>query len=635
MSDVLTPSQRKDKLFAWRDEMETSGIPGAQLPLKSDLETVAKRQVANGEQLSHLLLTRKQLVLDWADQLLTILDPSQNESAAAPAVDQPSKARAESVPTLPQPSFTPTDAMRRFDFAANQLEVRLVDGGALIAWPRKADAPTVWYRVTSRALYRPVSPERSDPIAFTRDPQCLDTTVTTVAVRHLAVWTYSGADDREAGSVQPELWAEGALVAPPQNVVVREQNGQVTGGWQCQPNIEEVQVFRLPIEQAGDEESYPLEFRICADSDNLTGFVDLNAPPGAAYQYRFAAMAEVSDQGFQASPFVIRHIEVVGTLVAVTDLRIDERGDGIYLSWTPPALGHSLLFQTDKAPAAGADDVLEVSALPRAGLSNDRRLPMPAQLIGGRLTVGPVRDPGGWARTHYSVAVVAGDRAAVGPSVARSHAEAIKSAVILERVDHQLVVFDWPGSAVQVDVFLASPNSSYAPSRDQVPHATMTEQDFRKRGGLVLGDGGTGPALSRPCRVYLVPGTFESGRIVATTPVACEYPGLARIAYALDTQKSGIRSRVGRTTVMVSCEFDSPMALSMALVWRPDRLPLYRDDGTVLAQARAPLTPTMQALLEVERLPTTAGFIRLFVAQPPGSPRLAVLDPPFPQLCVP
>jgi hypothetical protein len=393
----------------------------------------------------------------------------------------------------------------------------------------------------------------------------------------------------------------------------------------------------VPMALAGDDDAYPVEFRICTDSDNLTGFVDSEVPPGASYEYRFVAVAEVSDQGNQESPVVVRQIDVIGTLVAVNDLRIDERDGEIYVSWTPPPLGKSLLFQTDKAPAAGADDLLAVAALPGAGLSPDRRLPMPDRLVDGRLTVGPVVDPPGWSRTHYAVAVVAGNQAIVGRSVARSRAEAITNAVILERVDHQLIVFDWPGSAVQVDVFLASPGSSFEPSKDQLPHATIDEQNFEKRGGIVLGSGdepGTGRALRKPCRVYLVPATFEAGDTIPTKPIACDYPGLVRIGYRLDVSRAGLRSK-GRTAVSATCEIESPLPLAMALVWRKDRLPLHREDGTTLAQVRTPLTTTMQAVMDVDQTPPVSGFVRLFVLQPSNAPRLAVLDPPLGQLRFP
>ncbi len=656
MTDVLTPRERKDRLFSWRDAMEERGVPADRLPLKSDLEQVAKRQVESDEQLGQILLTRKDLVLDWSDHVLWVLN-NAGGGAVVPPWGQPSTATVETQPASPAVSvavgsagssnglasaesedspkdtsvvFAPTDAMSRFEFAQNEIKVRLLDEGAEIAWPRRTDAQTVWYRVTSRSNYRPQSPERSDPIAVTKSPQCIDSRPLDTFVRHIAVWTYTGANDDEAAAGQPELWAEGPLVSPPQDVVVRERNGQVTGGWQTQTGIEEVLVFRVPVGEL-DEDTYPIGYGICTEADNLTGFVDMDPPPGASYEYRFAAMAEVSGNAVQ-SPFVVHRVDVIGVLTPVTDLRTDERDDGVYLSWTPPPLGQSIVFQTEKAPAAGPEDMLDLEALPSAGLGAERRLPMPAVRLDGRLVVGPVVDPDEWARTHYCVAVIAGNRAVVGPAVARARVVQIKDAEIFERVDHQLIVFDWPGDAVQVDVFLASPNSAFEPSRDQVPFASLTRQDFDKRGGLVMGQSdraGSGRALSKPCRVYLVPATFDAGKTVPSKPTICDYPGLVRIGYRLDAQRGGIRGR-SRVTVMATSEIQSP-ALSMSLVWRPDRLPLHRDDGTVIAQTQTVLGPAIQPVMDVEQLPPTSGFVRLFVAQSSG-PRLAVIDPPLPTL---
>jgi hypothetical protein len=279
------------------------------------------------------------------------------------------------------------------------------------------------------------------------------------------------------------------------------------------------------------------------------------------------------------------------------------------------------------------DDLLDSDALPMAGLTEDRKLPMPTRLVDGRLTMGPIVKPKEWARTHYSVAVVAGARAIVGPSVAVARVAEIKDAAILERVDHQLIVFDWPGEAAQVSVYLAAEHSTLKPTTDEIAHATLTRQDFMKRGGLVMGAGtesGTGRALRRPCRVYLYPEFFEKGRIVPSHPTACDYPGLVQIRYHIQILRAGRRS-TGGTTLLAQCELASP-PLQLTLVWRPDRLPLHSEDGTILAQPRTVLSPTMRSIAALEWIPSCPGYFRLFVNQIPGSMRIAVMDPPLSEL---
>ncbi len=664
MSDVLTPRQRKDRLFAWRDTMEALGVAMAELPLKSDLETVAKRQFENGDQLAQLLLTRKELVVEWADHLLWVLNASADDDSllppwgrapkAAPDVPAQSKSNGRAASSKPRRapsngsqsqaptgdvptslSFAVTDSDTRF-VARNQAKARLMDDVTQIYWPARADAAAVLYRVTARAYYRPHNPDRSEAVAVTKAPQCEDENPGTAAIRHVAIWTYCGPNDTAAAASQPELWAEIALVAPPQDVLVRERNGQVAGSWQVRDGIERVNVFRIPVDQARDIDTYPIEHQICTDSDNLTGFVDTTAPAGKTYEYRFEAIAEVSDQGDEGSVMVAHEVDVVGSLKAVTDLQIETRDDGYYLSWTAPLLRRSQVYQTESEPKAGVDDLLDVDALPQAGLCVEQQLAMPTTRLGQRLTTGPLSNPREWSRTHYSLAVIARTRAIVGPSVAVARVARIADAEILERVDHQLIVFDWPGEAAQVSIHVAAPNAPAPILRGQPAYATLTRKDFDARGGLVLGRGGeagTGRALNRPCRVFLVPEFYEMGRIVPSEPIACDYPGLVRIMYRFEATRASRRTP-SSIRLLAASEFSSP-PLVLTLVCRPDRLPLHREDGTVLAQMRQILVPSFEQVWTLNEPRTGLGFARLFVYQDPGAPRIAVLDPPLAGLRLP
>jgi hypothetical protein len=655
MTEVLTPQQRKERLFAWRDLLESHGVESHELPLRSDLETVAKRQFADGGELAQLLLTRKQLVVDWTDHLLWVLSASSDEATGLPPWGQAPKASAESVSAAssgrvasprPKPSppaareskpqlvFSVTDPSTRF-LASHQAKSRLAGDVTQIFWPARTDAKTVIYRVTARAHYRPHSPDNSAALAVTTLRQCDDSSTDSAAVRYAAIWTYCGDSETTAAAAQPELWAEVALVAPPLNVVVREQNGQVTGSWRVRDGIERVNVFRVP-DYARDADAYPIEFQICRESDNLTGFIDQTVPAGRSYEYRFEAMAEVSEQGDEGSVLVVREIDVLGTLKAVTDLQIETRDDGYHLSWTAPLLGRCQVYQSGSAPRAGANDLLDVAALSSAGLSTEKQLAMPTNLVGHRLTMGPISKPKEWSRTHYSVAVIAGDRAIVGPSVAVARVAQITDAEILERVDHQLIVFDWPGEAAQVSVHLAEIGATSPPPRGRPAHATLTRKDFEERGGLVMGNSGvngTGKALSSPGRVFLVPEFYEMGKIVPSDPINCDYPGLVRIMYRFDVLKAGRRTP-GSISLVVSCERTSP-PLPLTLVCHPDRLPLHRDDGTVLAQLQRALTPAMEVVHVMPEPHFNAAYARLFVAGSPGGPRIAVLDPPLAGLRLP
>jgi hypothetical protein len=197
----------------------------------------------------------------------------------------------------------------------------------------------------------------------------------------------------------------------------------------------------------------------------------------------------------------------------------------------------------------------------------------------------------------------------------------------MQRVDWQLLTFDWPSSATQVQVFVTPQGS---PVGDLgVPRAQLSRAVYEAQGGLrlsrVLPDEG--------CDLHIVPASFFGGQIVRGAAVTITYRGISRLWYRI-TVESSMKGRFfgGGTKRLVEIYTDRqlPADSRLILVHNDRRLPLDANDGQQVFIAAATVAPGQWAALERFAAKPGDGYFRMFAAPDPlASGNVAVLDPPL------
>ena len=695
-----TPARRAS-LLAWRDGLLGAGIAADQAPLTSDLETIARLPEVDRARLEQLSLVRKPAVLKFAPGILSTLrqaalDPSPTADVPAPAEAvppfggilpastrtlpaadavpvplgppaptpppaQPPRATAEAnaatSPSSTRPAAAPTpaaapapqpatfalyeasgEAQEALYFPAVTLQA---DGSLRIVWsPVTSGARTVLYRVVTSDDWPPSSPDGGFPVAVTGSTQAIDPRPLTGALRYVQVWANQGADDRSARAAQPVLHAAGVTVAPPSDVVVREDHGSVMGSWRVAADVRRVEVARLSFEQARTAGWESEDDLLELGGSARTGFYDSTCVAGREYVYRVYGVVEAQGSLHRSSPVEVR-VGVPALLTPLRDLQAVVRQDGprpvVDLAWPRHEQGEVRLYRSARAPAAGASDKsLSVSALPQAGLAEQDRLP-PALVSrdgGGHLS--GVAWPEDWAQVHFTPVTVSGGTARVGTCQTLARTSSISDALVVQRVTWQLLTFTWPDGAAEVQV-LTSATGAAMETRTR-PVARLDKATYEAQGGVRLDL----RAQWHGCDLHLVPVSFYGGRPVPGASRRLTYPGLLRVAYDIvaspgELVRQGWR-RVRLPPVRsVTVTGDQPvppadMTLDLVLVHHGQRLPLGPQDGAVVSRWQGqPVPPSgvHQVLGPVPPTPPGAGgFLRLFLqSRPSGDLPVALLDP--------
>jgi hypothetical protein len=482
-------------------------------------------------------------------------------------------------------------------------------------------------------------------------------------VRHVQVWCNRGDDVIQAKAARPCLYGEEVIIAPVQDMVIREDAGRVVGQWSVFPGVERVHIFRTPVEAARRRMARP-QFRILEDGDNLAGFVDEGAERGRRYLYEVIAEVEVEGAGRLSEPK--RAVVTVSTVLnPVTDLAIEQHGADeqrqFDVSWTQynkRARVH--VFCTRDAPRAGPEDgVLSVERLPSAGLKpSDELCYPPVQVPGGRVGFRNIPWPADWAIAYFTPVAVDGDSALVGLSSSAVRVGSVRDALLQERVGMQRLTFVWPEGAHSVLVWLSAPNVETQALFASEPLLDISAHEFKKPLGVRLPRALPG---ERASVLHLVPCMFVGGRRYYGEPTVLGYPGLVRVAYRVEVKR---RQRFfGGRTAELTITSEVPMATPppFVLVLALGRLPLSIGDGEPVPvvpfgqvgmspdsrilpnglgpQAQSPgWTADLDAVLaRVGRVHVKSGpyFLRLFADLPAETLRsVAVLDPPVSSLRV-
>lgn len=525
--------------------------------------------------------------------------------------------------------------------------------GYELAWPPyppTADTGdvVVVYRLVSEEDSAPYSPDRARLVAATTVTSAVDTAPGSGAVRYYQVWVNVGATRAEALAAQPIKHAEGVVVSPVRDCVVRQDSGRVIGSWTVPAAVSAVFVSRIPSHDAKREGP---QHRILLDRDNLAGFVDLDAAPGQRYVYRVRAAVPV-DGVLRLSGAVDTEVDIAAVLTPVTDLSVTAilTADGIFeLSWTAPPVGQVAIYRGQSGPMAGAQSVeLAEAALEQVGLTPDLRLTQP--VTGTAVAPGQTRSvmtgvswPDGWSRAYFTPVTLMAGRALLGTTLGSVRTGVIRDVDLTEYCNKQVLTFDWPEGAAMVVVYLA-PKGYDARHGLTGTSFEITLEQYEKYGGLQLANG---KLPVGGCSLHLVPVAFSAGRRSVGAVRSIEYAGLLRLQYAVRLGRDH-EGRPSHATIYLRSEHDLPGSPAFVLINHPDRIPLSHTDGEAIDVApldtQGRLAATRSKELRWNALTTTGteeawaadlrgrrGWIRLFVNAPSAARlrTIALLDPPI------
>lgn len=586
--------------------------------------------------------------------------------AGQPGAGQPGGAAGQHTgaaqdPAVPDLSVDP-DGFSPYEFGATSDEPlplmirRRPDGGISVSWPKErpggassagaSEASVVVDRLITSDEYAPYSPDASRLVVATRGTEGVDELEFAHAARHYQVWRSVGTSIDDAKLSQPVKYASGELVSPVLDFDLREDEGRVIGQWRVLPGTTRVQVFRIPIQYAAGSSGDP-QYRILHDDENLGGFVDTTADRGQRYLYQVFAEAEFDSVARLSAP-TNQDLLVSAVHEPVRDLEfelLDSEEEPLFdLSWSEPPGGQVVVFRTQKPPQPGIErQAIPAAALDQAGLPDERKQSHPIVTEGGRASMRQVPWPRGWTRAYFTTVVMLGDRAYVGNTVRGVRVPKVTRPKIVERVNRQVLTFEWPEGA---DIVLAYSSMSGVSSEIamQGQPIEVSRTDYREQGGLEFP---RGRLDTNGCDLHLVSVAFDGGQRVLAAPEVVHYPGLLRIFYRVLT--SSLADGRPYIRVQLLSESDVEQAPPFVLVHNPERLPLTVGDGRPVAvvpenspggaaQRRFVPTPLPSQgsgastwVVEPDhfvREVQPTGFLRLFVALPPDAlSRVALLDP--------
>jgi hypothetical protein len=673
---ALTPAdQRFEALKAWRDKALES-LPDSVANLKeSHLRTIARTELVTPAEIASSLPASLSKLADPISDVLAKIAPSRatplNSTAptSAPASAEPTalqpatgpaqSAEAQAASVNPQrphstgpsndvdPSgFVPYDFSRASDEVIALRGSGTEDSGFVLTWDGFPSVhPVVLYRVVSSDQNIPWNPDTADLVVSTVKTSATDSRPFESAVRYVQVWANSGMSVAEAKLSQAVLHAQAAFIAPPRNVDIREDEGRVIGQWETWPGTTRVMVFRVPIERAAHESGAP-QHNILSDHDNLGGFVDTGATRGSRYLYQAVAEAPVEGVGQRSFPLV-RPVLVSDVIEQVVDLAVIRHGEDepqFDLNWSTPPGGQVVIYRSEQPPRPGADlKPLPESALAQADLRDADRLAHPISRADGKASMKDVPWPRAWTRAYFTPVTLLNGQAFVGISIASVHTEKIKRAKIVERVNKQVLTFQWPDGAASVFVYEGVSGQPAEIATQNAQAHEITKEQYVQRGGLTF----PRRLPSKGCDIHLVPITFLAGERVMGAPTTISYGRLFRLRYEIKQQRNVVGAITG-VSVGVRSEEEMGKPPPFVLVYNPDRLPLSKADGRVLTVAPEAVegSPISKRLTfshlgasagETWKTPADAwksevgkprGFIRLFVDLPPdGNIMVALIDP--------
>ena len=581
-------------------------------------------------------------------------DPSESSTIDSPVPDHRNIPETELAPEEDGPDLGVVDfgGFSAYEWSeqdlstVNQLSFSMAGEHVQISWPPYvADRDeVVVYRLVMDSTGEPYSPDKN-LVHATTSTSFVDTSQQS-AFQHVQVWANIGSDIPAAKMSQPILHARGLLVSPPTGFDVVAEEGQVRGRWHA---ADEVHVDVMWIEADRSIQTPGFDSSRQVTEVQHLGFAHHDPPPGKRIEYRLVARVErpgmdgKNRQG--TSPLLALEVETLAMIEAVTDLEIS-RNDlnplELDLSWTPPAAGRVDIFRMNTEPPSGLDrqQELDQTALDAQGLIQERRLFEMANKEGERTWIRRVSWPRGWSRAWFiPVTVLENGKMKAGPpQVASRPPEPVGNPILVERVSYKILTFEWPVSVDVVRVYITPIGVELNPNAE-VPVAELTEDKYRRFGGIVIPEGRLG---TDPATVYVVSTSYSGGRPIFAPPIAVSYPGLRQIRYKIipNEPENNKRKRTeaplpGTHRLMVEANSTWEHPLPLGLYVHRSRLPLSPETAEMVPATdwNVTLIKDQIWIQPLDLSPYRGGYVRLLArVDNETQKKLAIHDPTIEQL---
>jgi hypothetical protein len=638
MADAGRVERRRDALLAWRRRAhEERGISDGDLPTEADLVKIASSAAMTETEVAAVPTAQRGKILKFAREVAGGL-------ADATRMPMPVEDRTEPMTRVDAPAPDPVSPedkdwppFARYSpsagWATTRGTIRAVTdpGGLRYRWQPLSDNHVI-YRVVSDDVARPYDPDFAEVVETTYLTEVTDSRPIAAARRYVQVWAHVGLDAESAAAAQPRLVAETTVVAPVRNCRLGVSGNQVSGSWDPVDGIERILVTRVPTAMAQHlGEDYDRKDLVREEQETSSGFVDDNCPPG---RWEYRVYAGVRLDGLVLSPPRKFPVVVDDVLKPVTDLRVTSLGDGreVRLDWATGS-GRPGIYLTPQQPPLGLDEKpVESSRLPSAGLSPDALLHQPSEPGAAGRTIPRVPLPDVDGIVYFTPVTFVGLSAYVGRTVAYTLPNGITSARLVERVNIQLVTFNWPVGADTVELHETRKGYPLA-EPPGVPLESLDYDGYLARGGMRITTGRLPP---QGCDLHLVPVIWHGAVKQRGSATTLRYEGLMLVEYRLaggGSRRMVPRSR-GRRVLEV--RVDTKVTLPFVVVHNSDRLPLSPQDGSdgsrEVLRTKATLEAGVWTQLGEFRVPGSSGWLRVFVDLDRSV--IAVLDPPVRTLVV-
>ncbi len=515
------------------------------------------------------------------------------------------------------------------------------DDGVRLAWEPVQGPAKVIYRVVEAVdTWANVAPDTGVTIGATAAHEVTAPISARGAATYLTVWANEGDTEIAARNAQPRLVARGEIVWPPLSLSVSvTPTGEVVARFKAPPAaIVEVQKF------AGGEPVRYDQAKTMREGVSEDGFLDRQAQPGIDLTYAVYTVAVLTNGEKVVSDPKTAMVKVVPDPHSVS-LKVEASpatARTYDISWVAPPFGTVEVFLTSQQPPSGLGDqsrTLEVIEM--QGLTQERQLKYPVQRSGNtHRMVGVTLDPS-WVKGFFvAVHVVSNEAVRVGPMQSTVNARPPKEPRIVERVDTEVITFQWPDDVRMIEVFQGPLSEVTLDPAQADVIATLTEDEYVERGGLRLKQ----PLPSNGCALYLFGLVYDLGAPTRSAPVRVEYKGITRLRYRVEpARRDGMP--IGHETppdfYRVMLQTDEPMPPTpLCLVSNATRLPLHPQDTDqegLPVMTWGDVSPTPGAPVTLCEIPAGRRrlYVRLFLNYPPAQcGSVAVLDPPLSQLRV-
>lgn len=646
--------ERASRLSQWREDKVRQDSQVEALS-RWDINTLAESGATTPEELREVAprLNAAVVVEQYADAISKVLTATDaggsgvgaGVAAAAPALREGSVGGSDdgSVegPWIGDGWFAPTDYSQIVsdDVVLPGLECSVEGGRTRLRWPGTSDGASevVVYRVVeSPDGWVRVAPEDGSLVGVTTQ-----TEVSTEhlgargAVSYLTVWANLGSDEQSARGAQGRVVAQGEILWPVSDLELRVTPADTVVGTVTAAPGTKLRVVRFePGERITSNPSHVPSDLSVADS----AFTDRRPP--RATDLTYAVYSEVvlpNGQPRTSESYASATVRVDAAPQPV-QLHVSGNQDtpGTWdLAWVPPDFGEVEVYLTDEpVPPGLGDGVLSREALERNGLTSANQLPNFTVTEGERVVLKECHVDQDWVRCYFTAVHVVGDRQLrVGPSVSQVRPAPPRHVQLSERVDSQILTFDWPRGVSMVEVHSGSRKQTAfdeTSARDII--ATIDSPDtYLRLGGLLLTNL---PAIG--CTLHLVGVIYDGGRAIRSAPATVDYPGLVRLRYHVRPARADgapvtPTAPADRLQVLLRSDADLPQ-VHVALVANDRRLPLFPGDGAHLGAELVSLAAGKAATVFELPLGTSPAFVRLFVIDKAQADRVAVIDPQLSQM---